>query len=197
MKNIPKKKIAIAVAVVAVIGVIVGIILTQGMKKEDFGKWYNEEFSPAYDAFVQTETDKEVVPAIDVSSIIVSDQYLKDVFNYITEEKQPEAGEITEENGVYTYTNKSFRQEIEFDEKTTSIRINHFIGVAGYERLHITATLTERNDMYYIQYLFPDLSTYYELCFTAEGGEIKRETRSEIPYSIFAEEIPDTFAKEN
>ena len=67
----------------------------------------------------------------------------------------------------------------------------------GEASISSVTTLREHSGKYYIQYIQPDFSEYYEVCFTAESGEIKHEKLKEIPYSIFAEKIPEAFAKES
>ncbi len=192
MKSIKK-----SVALILAVATILCLAACSGTKKQEFGAWYNNELSPAYDAFVQTEYGKKNAPSPNLSLMVVTDKYLNCIFAYINEGKQPEKGEITEEDGAYIYTLQTFKQKVEFDERTTSIRITNSIIMFGSESISSVITFTERSDKYYIQYFQPDFSQYYEVSFTAESGEIKNESKSEIPYSIFGEKIPDTFAKES
>ncbi len=192
MKTIKK-----SVALILVAAAVFCLAACSGTKKEEFGAWYNNEFSPAYDAFVKTEYGMKNAPSPNLSLMIATDKYLYCIFDYITDGKQPENGKITEEDGAYTYTAKTFKQKVEFDEKTSSIRITNSIVVFGSESISSITTFTERSGKYYIQYFQPDFDQYYEVCFTAESGEVKNESIAEIPYTIFGEKIPDTFAKEN
>ena len=189
------KKIKKATAIILAVATI--LCLAACTRKEKFGKWYNEELSPAYDAFVQTDYGKENAPSPDISLMITSDKYLNLIFDYIANGTKPEKGEITEEDGAYIYSENTFTQKVEIDEKTTSIRITNTISMFGEASISSVTTLREHSGKYYIQYIQPDFSEYYEVCFTAESGEIKHEKLKEIPYSIFAEKIPETFAKES
>lgn len=191
------KKMKKTVALILVAASILCFAACSRTSEKKFGTWYNEEFSPAYEAFVKTDYGKENAPAPDISLMITSDLYLNFIFDYITNGTKPEKGEITEEDGAYIYTENTFTQKIEIDESTTSIRITNTISMFGEASISSVTTLRERSGKYYIQYLQPDFSEYYEVCFTAENGEIKHEKTDEIPYSIFGEKIPDTFAKEN
>lgn len=191
------KRISKITSVIVIAAIMLCFAACSGTKTEEFSAWFNDEFSPAYDAFVQTEAGKTDAPAPDISLMITSDKYLNCVFEYIAKGTQPEKGEISEENGIYTYTENTFSQKIEFDEKTTSIRITDTISFMGETMTKFTVIMSERDGKYYIQYLRPEFSEYYEVCFTADGGEIKHESRNELPYTIFAEDIPKDFAKES
>lgn len=192
MKNIKK-----AIALILAAATILCFTACSGTKKNEFKTWFHDEVSPAYDAFVKTEYGKANAPAYNLSSIVVSSAYIDYVFDFIANGTKPEKGEITEAEGVYTYKEDTFEQTIEFDEKTTSIRVTHSLVVNGEKSTHLVTTITERSDVYYIQYFWPDFSEYYEISFTAENGEIKHERTNEQPYSIFGEDIPEAFAKES
>ncbi len=166
-------------------------------KKEDFKAWFNDEFVAAYDAFKQTEYGKANAPVSDISLMIISSEYLNSVFDYITDGTQPENAEITETDGVYTYKTAGADYMVELDEKTSSVRITSKMEFMGEERTQFIITLRESKNKYYIQHLAPEFKEYFEVEFTAESGSVKRDSVSENPYSIFADKIPDKFAKEN
>ena len=191
------KKALKAASIILAIATVICLAACSGTKKEDLSSWFNDEFSPAYDAFVLTDSGKENAPAPDISLLITSDKYINCVFDYIADGTKPDGAEITEEDGAYTYTEETFSQKVEFDEKTSSIRITKTMGSADEARTDFIAVFSERNGKYYIQYILPEFSEYYEVCFTADGGEIRHERLKEIPYTIFGEKIPDNFAKEN
>lgn len=191
------KKMKKITALILVAATILCFAACSRTSEKKFGTWFNEEFSPAYDAFVATDYGKEHAPSPDISLMITSDKYLNFIFDYIANGTKPEKGEITEEDGAYIYTENTFTQKVEIDEGTTSIRITNTISMFGEASISSVTTLREHSGKYYIQYLQPDFSEYYEVCFTAESGEVKHERTNKIPYSIFGEKIPDTFAKES
>ncbi len=168
-----------------------------GTKKEDFKSWFNDEFITAYDAFKQTEYGKANAPVSDISLMIISSEYLNGVFDYITDGTQPKNAEITEADGIYTYKTAGSDYMVELDEKTASVRITSVMEFMGEKRTQFIVTLRESKNKYYIQYLAPEFKEYFEVEFTAENGSVRRDSVSENPYSIFADKIPDKFAKEN
>lgn len=186
-----------AVSIILIAALTLSLTACSGLSKEKFGSWFNDELSPAYNAFVQTEYGKANAPSPDLSLMIASSVYLNYIFDYVSKGTQPEKGEIKEEDGVYSYVTDTFIQRVEFDTKKASIRITNILSLFGESATQSITTFTERSGKYYIQYYMPDFKEYYEVCFTAESGEIKHESIDEIPYSIFGEDIPDTFAKEN
>lgn len=186
-----------AVSLILIAALTLSLAACSGTSEKKFAAWFNEELSPAYDQFVQTEYGKENAPSPDISLMIVSSTYLNYIFDYIAEGKQPERGEVKETDGVYSYVTDTFVQKVEFDTKKTSLRVTNILSLFGEESIQSVTTFTERSGKYYIQHLMPDFKKYCEVCFTAESGEIKQEKRDEIPYSIFGEKIPDTFAKES
>lgn len=165
-----------------------------GMSNSKLKPWFNDEFSVAYDTCFK---DDKAAPFPDISLMLTSSSYLNSVFDYITDGTQPEAAEITEEDGAYVYKAQSFTQKVEIDKSSSSVRVTSFMEFNGEARTNFIVTMREHKGTYYIQYLSPDFSTYHEVSFTAESGNIKSESRNDIPYSIFGEKIPDTFAKEN
>jgi uncharacterized lipoprotein YehR (DUF1307 family) len=165
-----------------------------GMSKSKLKPWFNDEFSVAYDTCFK---DDKSAPFPDISLMLTSSSYLNSVFDYITDGTQPEAAEITEEDGVYIYKAQSFTQKVEIDKSSSAIRITSLMEFNGEAKTNFIVTMREHKGTYYIQYLWPDFSTYYEVSFTAETSSVKYENRKDIPFSIFGEKIPDTFAKEN
>ncbi|MBQ3498099.1 MAG: hypothetical protein IJA87_03115 [Clostridia bacterium] len=165
-----------------------------GMTKSKLKPWFNDEFSVAYNTCFK---DNKEAPFPDISLMLTSSSYLNSVFDYITDGTQPEAAEITEEDGVYIYKAQSFTQKVELDKSTSSVRVTSLMEFNGEAKTNFIVTMREHKNTYYIQYLSPEFSTYYEVSFTAETSSIKYESRKDIPYTIFGEKIPDTFAKEN
>ncbi len=165
-----------------------------GMTKSKLKPWFNDEFSVAYDTAFKDDKD---APFPDISLMLTSSSYLNSVFDYITDGTQPEAAEITEEDGAYIYKAQSFTQKVEIDKGSSSVRVTSFIDFMGEVRTNFIVTMREHKGTYYIQYLSPEFSTYYEVSFTSETSSVKYENRKDIPYTIFGEKIPDTFAKEN
>ncbi|MBQ5823200.1 MAG: hypothetical protein IIW48_00160 [Clostridia bacterium] len=186
-----------AVSIILVLVLVLSLAACSGMKKQKFGKWYNEEFSPAYDAFVQTEYGMANAPSPNLSLMIASSAYLNYIFDYIADGTQPEKGEVKEEDGVYSYVTDTFIQKVEFNTQKATIRITNILRLFGESAIQSVTTFTERSGQYYIQHHMPDFKEYYEIRFTAESGEIKRDSTDNIPYSIFEEDIPKTFAKES
>lgn len=165
-----------------------------GMSKSKLKTWFNDEFSVAYDTAFK---DDKTAPFADISLMLTSSSYLNSVFNYITDGTQPEAAEITKEDGAYIYKAQSFTQKVEIDRSSSSIRVTSFMDFMGESRTNFIVTMREHKGTYYIQYLSPEFSTYYEVSFTSETSSVKYVSRNNIPYTIFGEKIPDTFAKEN
>ena len=163
----------------------------------DFGTWFKDELIPTYDAFVKTSSGKNV-PVISIEDMIISLNYINSVFDYIAYDKvQPNGGAITEANGVYTYKGETLVQTVEFDNNTCSVRISSSMVINGESKPQFTVTMREKDDVFYIQYLASEFRTYYEISFTATSGSVKTTSRMDLPYSIFAAEIPENFAKEN
>ncbi len=182
---------------------IFSLILTfAACKKEeppvqvDFKTWFNSELITAYDSFVKTEQGKNV-PVGKIEDMLISPNYINSIFEYIASGKQPEDGEITEANGVYTFKGQTFIQTFEFDNNTCAIRVTSTIVINGETKPQFTVTMREKDDVYYIQYLASEFLTYYEISYTATSGSVKNISRMDLPYSIFAAEIPENFAKEN
>ena len=165
-----------------------------GMSKSKLKPWFNDEFSVAYDTCFK---DDKAAPFPDISLMLTSSSYLNSVFDYITDGTQPEAAEITEEDGAYVYKAQSFTQKVEIDESSSSVKVTSLMEFNGETKTNFIVTMRENKGTYYIQYLSPEFSTYYEVSFTAETSSVKYESRNDIPYTIFGEKIPDTFAKEN
>ena len=165
-----------------------------GMSKSKLKTWFNDEFSVAYDTAFK---DDKNAPFADISLMLTSSSYLNSVFDYITDGTQPEAAEITKEDGAYIYKAQSFTQKVEIDKSSSSIRVTSFMEFMGETRTNFIVTMREHKGTYYIQYLSPEFSTYYEVSFTSETSSVKYANRNNIPYTIFDEKIPDTFAKEN
>lgn len=187
--NMFKKLTALFLAVATVFS-----FASCGMSKSKLKPWFNDEFSVAYDTCFK---DNKEAPFPDISLMLTSSSYLNSVFDYIIDGTQPEAAEITEEDGAYIYKAKSFTQKVELDKSSSSVRVTSFIDFMGEVRTNFIVTMREHKGTYYIQYLAPEFSTYYEVSFTDETSSVKYENRKDIPYTIFGEKIPDTFAKEN
>jgi len=157
----------------------------------DFEKFHSE-FSAAYDAFVKTESGKKS-PFANVDDMLVHPECLESVFVYIKNGTNPENAEITAVDNKYQYKTKEFSVTVEFDNNTSAIRFTKTMNVSG----SFTVTMREKDDVYYIQYFASEFLTYHEIKFTASSGSVKTISRSDLPYSIFAAEIPEYFAKEN
>ncbi len=183
-------------SILVIFALIFTLAACSGTKKEDFKTWFNDEFVTAYDAFVKTEYGKANAPVPGISLMIISSDYLNDVFDYIADGTQPKNAEITEKDGVYTRTTAGNDYIVELNEKTTSVKITAKMEFMGEERTQFVVNMRESKGKYYIQYLAPEFSEYFEIEFTAENGSVKRDSVSELPYSIFADKIPDKFAKE-
>ena len=190
------KKVKRAVCALTALALVLALPACGKTKLKKFDDWFNNSLTPAYASFVQTE-DGAAAPSPTISLLLASDKYVNCVFDYIENKTQPENGKITEENGVYTYAYGTFSQVFEFDPSTTSIKITMLQSDAGESRTEFVIVLTERSSRFYIQYLTPDFEEYYELSFTAKGGSVRFVSPcSELPYSIFAQDIPSDFAKE-
>lgn len=164
-------------------------------RNRDFADWFNLAFTPTYDSFVKTDDAKDA-PAPNATLLLASDKYINCVFDYMKDKKQPENGEVTEADGVYTYSYGAFKQTFEFDAKTSSIRVK-MIQIMGEEDwTEFEATITQRGNKFYVQYIQPDFNDYTEIEFTSDGGSVLREYSSEkAGNSIFAQDIPENFAK--
>lgn len=191
------KKSAKLTALIIVLALVAGLAACSGTSKKEFKTWFNDELTAAYDAFVATEYGKANAPSPDISLMIVSSTYINSVFDYIADGTQPENAEITEENGMYFYKTDTFTQKVELDTKTTSVRVTSFINLLGETMVNSVVTFTERGGEYYIQYLLPEFSNYYEAKFTENNGSVKFENIAQPAYSIFGQDIPAEFAKEN
>ena len=164
----------------------------------DFDTWYNNEFIPAYQAFVKTEYGAKNAPVDDFSTLLISSDYLESVLKFRKSNVTPtDGGTITESNGIYTYEGQTIKQTVEFDNDTCSIRVTSAMVVNGESTPQFVLTIREKDDVYYIQHINYALQRYYEVSFTATNGSVKNISRIDLPYSIFAAEIPEYFAKEN
>lgn len=164
---------------------------------EDFRDWYKLLLVPAYDGYISSpDADADAYPS--VSLMLASDAYINYIFDYICDGVYPENGEITEENGVYTYAYSEFKQIFEFNTDKPAIKVTMLMEMMGESRTEFVAVLTQQKDEFLIQYITPTFGEYFEIRFTAETGSFVLETDCyELPYDIFNEDIPKDFAKEN
>ena len=162
----------------------------------DFKAWFNESLVPAYNGYIASETaNGDAFPS--VSLMLASDAYIGYIFDYICDGVYPEDGEITEENGVYSYACNEFRQSVEFNADKRALRVTMYTEMMGESRTEFIAVFAEKKGEFYIQYLMPTFGEYTEMCFTAEGGSFSLDVgRNEMPFDIFTDDIPDNFAKE-
>lgn len=168
--------------------------------KIDFSTWFNNEFITAYDTFTKTEYGTANIPFPTVSDMLITANinYIDAVFKFIADGSQPkDGGKVTEANGIYTYTEKDLIRTIEFDNNTCSMRVTASMILNGEIKSQFNVTIREKDDVFYIQYLASEFRTYHEISFTASSGNVKTAVITDLPYSIFAAEIPETFAKES
>ena len=163
----------------------------------DFKTWFTESLVPAYNGYINSDSASEdAFPSI--SLMLASDAYIGYVFDYICDGVYPENGEITEENGVYSYAYNEFRQSFEFDADKRALRVTMYMEMMGESRTEFIAVFAEKKGEFFVQYLMPTFGEYTEMCFTAEGGTFVLETDCyELPCDIFTDDIPKDFAKES
>ena len=162
----------------------------------DFKTWFNEALVPAYEGYISSESANEnAFPS--VSLMLASDAYIGYIFDYICDGVYPENGEITEENGVYSYAYNEFRQTYEFNADKRAVKVTMYMEMMGDSRKEFVAVFAEKKGEFFIQYLMPTFGEYTEMCFTAQGGTfVLDDSCYEMPYDIFTDDIPEDFAKE-
>ena len=163
----------------------------------DFKAWFNQALVPEYDAYKSGEQAPTVAPA-SIALLLSTELYIQSVFDYICDGVYPAEGEITEENGVYTYSATLFRQQFEFDAKNCAIKVTTLMDMLGENTTEFVVVLAEKKDEFFIQYFSPVYGEYYEIRFAeGEGSFAQKSDCYEAPYDIFSDDIPKDFAKES
>ena len=196
MKNIHR-----IIALLSVFAVAFSLIGCSGKKTKTalaaYEDWFFNRFEPAYAAFIASGKAQNV-PSSDLSLLIASDDYAKQVFAFIKDGTKPAAGEITEKDGVYTYTYGTFDQVFEFSPEKTAMKITMHQFSDSQSYVDFIACFAQEGSHFYLQYLSPDFQDYAEVRFTEKNGRSMRSgDRSSLPYDIFSSDIPSGFAKEN
>ncbi len=165
-------------------------------KITDFKDWFNLALVPDYNSFIKTEGAKNAEFG-SISLMISSDTYINYIFDYIESGAQPEEGKVTEENGAYIYKTNEFKQRVEFDTKKSAIKVTSLAEFMGESKTQAIAVFMQEKNEYFIQYYWADFGELHEMRFTKDSGSSTVKTGcSELPYSIFASDIPADFAKE-
>ncbi len=186
-------------AVVFAFVLTVSLFGCSGAKKtalKDYGDWFVNGFEAAYESFVKSGK-AENIPSSDLSLLIASDDYVKQIFAFIKDGTKPVAGEITEKDGVYTYFYETFDQVVEFSKEKTAMKITMHQYDETDKRVEFVAIFTQEGSHYYLQFLAPAFQDYAEVRFTEKNGRsLRRGDLTELPYDIFSSDIPSGFAKE-
>ncbi len=190
------KKFIKLTSLLLIAAIVMALAACSGTKKEDFKEWFSGEFSPAFEAFAQTDYAKENLPMPSLSMIVGSVDKLDSVLGFISEGKQPEGTEIKENGNTYTYASDGYNYSVEINPDNSALRITSELEFLGEARTEFTVTLRESKGTYYIQYFSPGFNDYFEIKFKEDSGSVMRESISEIPYSIFEDKTPDKFAEE-
>ena len=168
----------------------------KGKKAAAYEDWFVNKYEPAYEAFINSGK-AENVPSSDLSLLIASDDYVKAVFAFMKDGSVPPGAEITEKDGVYTYSYGLFDQVIEFSKEKTAMKITMHQYDDTDGRVEFIATFAQQGGHYYLQFLAPLFRDYAEVRFTEKNGRSMRSGEyAELPYDIFSADIPSDFAKE-
>lgn len=192
-----KKLVAIFLSIVMLLSLAACGDEFKVKKTEDFRDWFNLSLVPSYDGYLASpDGESAIYPS--VSLMLASDSYINAVFDYICDGVFPENGDVTEENGVYTYSYGEFKQTFEFDADKCAVKVTMAMEMMGDSRTEFVAVFAEEKDEFFVQYLMPTFGEYYEMRFTAESGSTLTKTNCyEFPYDIFTDDIPKEFAKES
>ena len=95
------KKLVKLTSITLVAMLIFALAACSGTKKENFREWFSGEFSPAFEAFAQTDYAKENLPMPNLSMIVGSVDKLDSILGFISDGKQPEGIEITENGNIF------------------------------------------------------------------------------------------------
>ncbi|HBL40515.1 MAG TPA: hypothetical protein DDY98_02670 [Ruminococcaceae bacterium] len=187
------------ICAIALLSVLMLTLFGCGEKKtakSDYENWFVNGFEPAYASYIASGK-AENAPSTDLSLLIASDDYVKEIFRFIKDGTKPIAATITEKDGVYTYAYGTFWQVVEFSAEKTAMKITMHQSDISEDRIEFIAIFAQKGNNYYLQYLAPDFNDYAEVKFNEKGGKaLRRGDLSALPYDIFSEDIPSGFAKE-